>query len=76
MLRPALPGHNDTRNPALGTLCISRKHGETFIIGDDITITVLFDHSQANREARLVITAPKKTRILRSEIKDDGRTRQ
>lgn len=68
-----LPGHNEARDPNVGTLCISRKNGETVKIGDDIVLTIQFDPTQTGRDVRLVITAPKTCRIMRSEVKDDGR---
>ena len=48
------------------TLVLSRKTGERIHIGDDITIEV--KHCQGR--ARLAITAPRKTRILRGELYD------
>jgi carbon storage regulator len=46
-------------------LILQRKAGESLMIGDDITVTVL---SVDGARVRLAISAPKDTRILRSEL--------
>ena len=48
-------------------LVLSRKAGEVLCIGEDITIEVL---SVEGDRVRIGISAPKKTRILRKELKD------
>jgi carbon storage regulator len=47
-------------------LVLGRRVGESIFIGDDIIVTIL-----SNREGqiRVGIDAPKKTRILREELK-------
>lgn len=46
-------------------LIISRRSGETLVIGDDIKITVL---STKGNQIRLGIDAPKETKVYREEI--------
>jgi carbon storage regulator len=46
-------------------LILQRKAGESLMIGDDVTISVL---SVDGARVRLAISAPKDTRILRSEL--------
>lgn len=48
-------------------LVLTRKVGESIIIGDNIEITVLDSHSS---EIKLGITAPRSVVILRREIYD------
>jgi carbon storage regulator len=48
-------------------LIISRRCGESFIIGDDVKITVL---SVKGNQIRVGIDAPKETTILREEVRD------
>lgn len=48
-------------------LIISRRCGESFIIGDDVKITVL---SVKGNQIRIGIDAPKETTILREEVRD------
>ena len=48
-------------------LIISRRCGESFIIGDDVKITVL---SVKGNQIRIGIDAPKETTILREEVLD------
>jgi len=48
-------------------LIISRRCGESFIIGDDVKITVL---SVKGNQIRFGIDAPKETTILREEVVD------
>jgi carbon storage regulator len=46
-------------------LILQRKAGESLMIGDDITVSVL---SVDGARVRLAISAPKDMRILRSEL--------
>lgn len=46
-------------------LILQRKAGESLMIGEDITVSVL---SVDGARVRLAISAPKDTRILRSEL--------
>jgi carbon storage regulator len=46
-------------------LILQRKAGESLMIGDDITVSVL---SVDGARVRLAISAPKEMRILRSEL--------
>jgi carbon storage regulator len=46
-------------------LILQRKAGESLMIGEDITVSVL---SVDGTRVRLAISAPKQTRILRSEL--------
>jgi carbon storage regulator len=46
-------------------LILQRKAGESFVIGDDITVSVL---SVDGARVRLAISAPKDKCILRSEL--------
>jgi carbon storage regulator len=46
-------------------LILQRKAGESLLIGDDITVSVL---SVDGARVRLAISAPKDRRILRSEL--------
>lgn len=48
-------------------LIISRRFGETFFIGDDITVTVTGIQGD---QVRLGIQAPKSYTVLREEIRD------
>ncbi|RMA81413.1 carbon storage regulator CsrA [Umboniibacter marinipuniceus] len=48
-------------------LIISRRCGESFVIGDDVKITVL---SVKGNQIRIGIDAPKETTILREEVID------
>lgn len=49
-----------------GGLCITRNIGESFMIGDDIEITIVANkHGKA---IRLLIKAPKDVNIARSEL--------
>ncbi|WP_298636006.1 carbon storage regulator CsrA [uncultured Umboniibacter sp.] len=52
-------------------LIISRRCGESFIIGDDVKITVL---SVKGNQIRIGIDAPKETTILREEVADRRRS--
>lgn len=47
-------------------LVLSRKEGESLIIGDHISITVL--SVEANGQVNIGISAPKEVLILRSEL--------
>lgn len=46
-------------------LILSRRQGESFLIGSDIKITVL---SQRNNQVRIGIDAPRSMSVLREEI--------
>lgn len=48
-------------------LILTRRVGETFVIGDDITITIC---SIRNSQARIGIEAPRDVSIHRKEIYD------
>lgn len=49
-------------------LVLTRRAGETLLIGDDIKITVL----GANGQVRLGIEAPREVLVLREEIAPGG----
>jgi carbon storage regulator CsrA len=57
-------------------LCISRKEGESFMIGDDVEVRVT--RTDRNGSVHLAIAAPKEVRILRRELylrtNPDGKT--
>lgn len=46
-------------------LILSRRPGESFTIGDDVTVTILENEGQA---VRISIEAPRDTLILRGEL--------
>ena len=46
-------------------LCITRKEGQSVMIGDGIEVTV---HALGRTQVKLLIKAPKEVRVLRSEI--------
>ena len=46
-------------------LILTRKAGETVLLGDDIAITVLSVHG---KQVRMGIKAPKQVTVLREEI--------
>lgn len=46
-------------------LIITRRPGETIMVGDEIAVTVV---SMTGGEVRIGITAPREQRILRSQI--------
>ena len=46
------------------SLAISRKKGESVLIGDNIRVTVI----QAAKTVRLLIEAPESVKILREEL--------
>lgn len=48
-------------------LVLSRKRGETILVGDGVVITV---QKVKGNHVSLSIKAPKETRILRGEVKD------
>jgi len=51
-------------------LVLTRKEGQRIIIGDDIVIKVaeIFTNNWGNLQVKLVIDAPKETKIYREEI--------
>ena len=59
---------HDPTNP-LGTLCVTLLHGQGVTIGDDISITVLYDRRD---RVRLRITARKDVPIQRERGKPQG----
>lgn len=46
-------------------LILRRKAGESFIIGDDVTVTVI---ATKDKEVQIAIDAPKDVQVLRSEL--------
>jgi len=50
-----------------GLLCVTRKIGESVLIGDNIRITIA---SIPGRQVRLAIEAPKDLKISRSEVNE------
>lgn len=46
-------------------LILSRRNGESFVIGDDIKITVL---SQRSNQVRIGIDAPRELPVFREEV--------
>ena len=46
-------------------LVLTRRPGESFMIGDDVTITIL---GIQNKKVRVGVSAPEKTLIYREEI--------
>lgn len=52
-------------------LVLSRKSGETIHIGDDIIIEVRIDPERP-KSIKVGITAPRTTKILRSELMTNG----
>ena len=52
-------------------LVITRKVGESFTIGDDVTVTVLGDRHGG---VRIGIEAPSQTLVLRTELLERART--
>ncbi len=55
-------------------LVLSRKEGESLIIGDQISITIL--SVEANGQVNIGISAPKEVLILRSELQKAVRVNQ
>lgn len=53
-------------------LVLSRRLGETLIIGDDIKVTVL---GITGNQVRIGIAAPKKVSVMRSELYNKGVSR-
>lgn len=49
----------------MGKLVITRKPGESFVIGDSITVTI---ESIDKKKARVSIQAPRELTILRTEL--------
>lgn len=54
-------------------LVLTRRDGETIMIGDDIEITVVECHRDA---VRIGIDAPRSTKIRRGELIDPSRTKE
>lgn len=50
-------------------LVLTRRVGESFTIGDDITVTVL---ESRDRRMRIGIEAPKEIHVERTELKEKG----
>lgn len=46
-------------------LILRRKAGESFIIGDDVTVTII---ATKDKEVQIAIDAPKDVHVLRSEL--------
>ena len=49
-------------------LVISRKHGQTIHIGDDIQVTI---YTTDSKQVKVVIDAPQDILILRDELLDE-----
>ncbi len=56
----------------LTNLCVSRKPGQTVLVGKDITVTIV---SIVGEKAKVRITAPRTTLITRGE-RFDGRAKE
>lgn len=50
------------------SLVLTRRPGESFKIGDDITVTI--GHGWRNNQVRVLVDAPKHIKILRTELVD------
>ena len=57
----------------MSVLVVTRKPGESIMIGDDVKITIVPAKGQG-RKVRIAIEAPRETKILRTEIYDELRT--
>jgi carbon storage regulator len=54
-------------------LILSRKEGESLVIGDNIRIFIMPNPNQNSRQVRIGIDAPRDIKVLRSELeKRDG----
>ena len=54
-------------------LILSRKEGESLVIGDNIRIFIMPNPNKNSRQVRIGIDAPRDIKVLRSELeKDDG----
>jgi carbon storage regulator len=50
-------------------LVITRKEGQSFLVGDDVRVNIL---SVDKNQIRIGIDAPREIKILRSELKESG----
>ena len=71
---PRMTGHNPQggimcHGEPTGNLCLTRKPGESFRIGDDITVTVT---KCGIGRTTVSIQAPRSTKVLRSELEEDA----
>lgn len=48
-----------------GRLCLTRRDGQSILIGDDIEVTAV---ESVNGKTRLLIEAPKSVRVHRREV--------
>jgi carbon storage regulator len=55
----------------MAMLVLTRRAGETFLIGDDIEISII--EAQGDR-VKIGITAPRDVRVLRKELVDEARS--
>jgi carbon storage regulator len=53
-------------------LVLSRRKGESIVIGDQVRVTVVEIHG---RRVRLAIDAPAEVKVLRAELVDEEATR-
>lgn len=54
-------------------LIISRKPGESFLIGDEINVTIL---DLQNDKIKIGISAPKHIAVIRNELKESSEVNQ
>ena len=64
MIGPA-PTHNNTKDGGAAMLILTRRIGETVIIGNDVDVTVL---GVKGNQVRLGVTAPREVTVHREEI--------
>ena len=50
-------------------LVITRKQGQSFLVGNDVRVNIL---SVDKNQIRIGIDAPREIKILRSELKESG----
>jgi carbon storage regulator len=58
-------GKRDSRNRRIGMLILTRRIGETLMVGDEVTITVL---GVKGNQVRLGVNAPRDVAVHREEI--------
>lgn len=54
-----------TDNNSLGSLTVSRKSGESILIGENITVTI---NAASNGATKVTIKAPRSIPIMRTEL--------